>query len=576
MERYKTITFVNLIIFITLFSPGFSLGKSGSKSLSITDVRLIREGEKIVLNIYLIGPFQEWRVFTLNDPTRIVVDIPRASFKAILPKEIDQMEFSPLKKVRMGIHKEKVRFVMDFLIEKIPTYSIVKEKDRLSIKIKREIVKPLEQEARPLEDALSLPYLPLEKQIAPFDSKQGAGLNRDVLDKEAPKLALDEDLKREIFANERETKKEGELNLEGDRRLTWVKNDFKLGLKGYYKNLALISKTGDNDRYFLDLNRFRLDLSESWKETFVLKIIYDQEGLLGSFLRTNEFQRIKSFEKHDLLDLDGELVDRKDFYWHHYLYRAYLRFQSEKFNFSMGRQRIAWGTGKFWNPTDIFNPFNPIQVERDERMGVDSIDAEFFIKPMTAINLVYAPQDSSSRSKGALKFKTTYKDWDFSLLGGKSLKDKVVGGDFATTIFDGGFRGETIYYFAHPRKNYLQFILNYDYTFKNSFYFLVEYLYNSGPLSKSEFLQLIDRGNSTLTKHLIGLNLGYDITPLFRGDLYFIYGPERNGVFIHPKLRYSLKQNIEVVGGMQWFSQRKGSEFELDQNLYFILIQYYF
>ncbi len=576
MERYKKIAFVNFIIFVALFTPSFSLGKTASESLSITDVRLIREDEKIALNIYLKGPFHDCRIFTLNDPTRIVIDIFRANLKAILPREIDQIDLSPLKKVRAEIHKEKVRFVMDFLIEKTPAYSIVKGKDQLSIIIKREIVKPLEQEARPLEDALSLPYLPLEKQIAPFDSKQGEGLTQDAPDKEGPELAPAEDLKREISANERETEKEGESNSEGDRQLTWVKNDFKLGLKGYYKNLALISKTVDNDRYFLDLNRFRLDLTGNWKETFVLKIIYDQEGLLGSYLRTNEFQRIKSFEKHDLLDLDWELVDRKDFYWHHYLYRAYLQFQSEKFNFSMGRQRIAWGTGKFWNPTDIFNPFNPIQVERDERMGVDSIDAEFFIKPMTGINLVYTPQDSSSRSKGALKFKTTYKDLDFSLLGGKSLKDKVVGGDFATTIFDGGFRGETIYYFAHRRKNYLQFILNYDYTFKNSFYFLVEYLYNSGPLSKSEFLQLIDRGNSTLTKHLIGLNLGYDITPLFRGDLNLIYGPERNGVFIHPKLRYSLKQNIEVVGGMQWFNQRKGSEFEFDRNLYFINIQYYF
>ena len=384
----------------------------------------------------------------------------------------------------------------------------------------------------------------------------------------------DLEAKAKTPAREKEVEKEGALSK--DRDLKWKKGDITLDLKGYYKNIALGSKTVDSDKYFLNLNRFRLDLTGSYKDILVLKMVYDHEGLLGDYLRSDEFRRIKSFEGHDLSDLDWKIIDQKDFYWHHSLYRAYLRFQSEKFNLSIGRQRIAWGTGKFWNPTDIFNPFNPLQIERDERVGVDSVDAEFFFRPMTSINLVYAPQDSSSRSKGALKFKNTYENWDFSLSGGKSLKDKIIGGDFATTIFEGGFRGETLYHFVPHGKDYFQFVLNYDYTFKNSFYVLVEYFYNSGPLSKSEFLQLIDRGTSTLTRHLVGANFGYDITPLLRGDLYMIYGLKNEGLFVHPKLRYSVSQNLEVVGGVQWFNQRKGSEFEFDHNLYFVYVQYYF
>lgn len=574
MERYKKIVFVNFIIFIALFTPIFSLGKPATKSLSITDIRLIQEDEKIALNIYLNGPFKDYKVFTLKEPNRIVIDIPYANIKSSISDRIGQIETPPLKSLRIGVYPQKVRFVMDFAMEDIPSYFTVKGKDQLSIEIKKEMVKlsahrawlgghlpdhSQDQKAFFPEEEISFSDCSVDGQVVSLDSADKAG-----------------SVGSEISAHEEETRKEAVSKPEGGRRLTWVKKDFKLDLKGYYKNLGLGSETVDHNKYFLDLNRFRLDFTGDWKDIFILKIIYDQEGLLGSYLRTNEFQRIKSFERHDLLDLDWELADRKDFYWHHYLYRAYLRFQSEKFNLSVGRQRIAWGTGKFWNPTDIFNPFNPIQVERDERIGVDSIDAEFFIQPMTGINLVYAPQDSSSRSKAALKFKTTFKDWDFSLLGGKSLKDKVIGGDFATTIFDGGFRGEAIYYFAHTRKNFLQFILNYDYTFKNSFYFLVEYYYNSGPLPKSEFVQLIDRGISTLTRHLIGVNLGYDITPLLRGDLYLIFGPKKEGVFIQPKVRYSLTQNLEVVGGVQWFNQRKGSEFEFNRDLYFIYIQYYF
>ena len=599
MERYKRIVFVNFIIFILLSNPlnVYAQGKVQTAFLTIKDLKITDEGEKLRLEVYSNKPLRDYKAFTLNSPPRIVLDIPQAKYKGPTPKKMASLELPPIKRVRIGIYPQKVRLVVDLSSQGIPSYSIVKNKTQLSIEIDKKIVKLLDGQALLGKDKADLDKgkLPLQKPLEPSGANISINTKgmmeqipieeerkpstlleakEKVLPQEEEKPLTDLEAKAKTPAREKEVEKEGALSK--DRDLKWKKGDITLDLKGYYKNIALGSKTVDSDKYFLNLNRFRLDLTGSYKDILVLKMVYDHEGLLGDYLRSDEFRRIKSFEGHDLSDLDWKIIDQKDFYWHHSLYRAYLRFQSEKFNLSIGRQRIAWGTGKFWNPTDIFNPFNPLQIERDERVGVDSVDAEFFFRPMTSINLVYAPQDSSSRSKGALKFKNTYENWDFSLSGGKSLKDKIIGGDFATTIFEGGFRGETLYHFVPHGKDYFQFVLNYDYTFKNSFYVLVEYFYNSGPLSKSEFLQLIDRGTSTLTRHLVGANFGYDITPLLRGDLYMIYGLKNEGLFVHPKLRYSVSQNLEVVGGVQWFNQRKGSEFEFDHNLYFVYVQYYF
>ncbi len=42
-----------------------------------------------------------------------------------------------------------------------------------------------------------------------------------------------------------------------------------------------------------------------------------------------------------------------------------------------GRQRIGWGTARFWSPMDMFNPISPLQIESEERQGVDAALAAF-------------------------------------------------------------------------------------------------------------------------------------------------------------------------------------------------------
>jgi hypothetical protein len=47
---------------------------------------------------------------------------------------------------------------------------------------------------------------------------------------------------------------------------------------------------------------------------------------------------------------------------------------AHKVFFTLGRQHIKWGTGRFWNPTDFLNPLklNPLDII-DQRLGVDML-----------------------------------------------------------------------------------------------------------------------------------------------------------------------------------------------------------
>ncbi|MFX8565689.1 hypothetical protein ABTL91_18930, partial [Acinetobacter baumannii] len=73
--------------------------------------------------------------------------------------------------------------------------------------------------------------------------------------------------------------------------------------------------------------------------------------------------------------------------------RAWIGVEDEGGALRAGRQRIAWGTGKIWNPTDVVNPYQPTSIERDERRGVDALYAREGLGALGQAELVWAGED---------------------------------------------------------------------------------------------------------------------------------------------------------------------------------------
>ena len=135
---------------------------------------------------------------------------------------------------------------------------------------------------------------------------------------------------------------------------------------GYYKNLFVASETvaPAGERYTLDLNRLRLELKGNLTESVALDLQYDNEVLLGSYLRTAQFAAQKDAPSGQYWDLESNYAEGGSYYARHLLYRANLTFSRGDTDLRLGRQRIAWGTGRFWSPLDLFNPINSIALER--------------------------------------------------------------------------------------------------------------------------------------------------------------------------------------------------------------------
>jgi hypothetical protein len=215
----------------------------------------------------------------------------------------------------------------------------------------------------------------------------------------------------------------------------------ELRLSGYYKNLLLRSETWGHERFDLDLNRLRLKLEGELAPRLAFEIQYDNEVLLGDYLGTTQFQQQKDIPPPQYGRAEANYLERPSLYGTHRLYRALLTAEFGDTDLRLGRQRIAWGTGRFWSPLDLLNPFSPVALERDERLGVDALLVEHKFGAVSRLS-AGAPSRQPGRSSRALQWHDNTRGIDYSLTAGRFAGDDVIGVDVAGQIGQAGIRAE--------------------------------------------------------------------------------------------------------------------------------------
>ena len=153
----------------------------------------------------------------------------------------------------------------------------------------------------------------------------------------------------------------------------------------------------------------------------ILKIDYDHQPDFGTFVSTGDFRIAKKqTEERQFLDLSQAFLEEDNAFYEHRLYRASLLYTSKPFSLEVGRQQIPWGVGHFFTPTDLFNPFNPTQIELDERDGVDAVN--FTIKKTHGIKteFVYTPPGKQLHPQRYLaRFSGDVEGYEIGILGGR-------------------------------------------------------------------------------------------------------------------------------------------------------------
>lgn len=333
---------------------------------------------------------------------------------------------------------------------------------------------------------------------------------------------------------------------------------------GHYVNLFSASKTTTGQRFISDLQRIRLEFNLSYREFLKSTFIYDSTFLVSNFIKTSDFYLVQSRKRKQFLDLDDEIVLRKNFRYEHFLYRAYIDYRKDDWEILVGRQQIPWGLGKFWTPTDLFNPYDPLSLEKEERQGVDALNIHNFSGYNKSWEIVYLPQKKNRESIIAGRMRYSFNDKELGVITGESKEDEVIGIHFLTNLIKASLRMEGTFTNAQDEHDYFKFVFNIDYTFPNSFYLLGEYYYNGqGRRDKNTYQRLRQtRGEiDFMGQDFLGLTLGYDVTSLIRFNHYTVFNLNDQSLFFNPEIHWSISQNNVLLLGAQLFVGKLDTEF---------------
>ena len=166
------------------------------------------------------------------------------------------------------------------------------------------------------------------------------------------------------------------------------------------------------------------------------------------------------------------------------LNRAFIDFTpNDLISVRLGKQRLAWGNGYAWNPTDILDESRDAFTDIDDPQGVMAFRSDLHLGSVTAQAIV-TPKDSWEDSGRALRFKISPAGLDLTLgLAQKGSNSTATLADFAYSLSGVGIHGEALYQaegneFRDDKQDILNYLVGADYNFPGGFYMAFEYYHN--------------------------------------------------------------------------------------------------
>lgn len=357
-------------------------------------------------------------------------------------------------------------------------------------------------------------------------------------------------------------------------------------VSGSFRNLFSASRSlYTHARYADDLSRVRLRVAGARGDGFSYEIVADSETHVGNRVTLPDFAEVRHRQDATWLDLQHVVVDQTYAYSDLSLYRGSASFRTASTTVTVGRQRIAWGTARFWSPADVFNPIDPLQVEGDVRQGVDAVQVEWAPPDRGwRATAVYAPQERWERSTAALRMGRTVAGWDITAFGGRFRQDWVGGADAAGQWGGAGVRAEMTYTRrseTSPSDNALRFTAGADYAWSRV-YVVGEYFYNQarppcGSIAACALTFVLPTTELfTFHRHFASVGARYSLTPLLKAETYLVADLTGSSLLVNPLLRYNAATNIDLSIGAQLFASGTSGEFRGVPNLLFAQVDLHF
>lgn len=329
----------------------------------------------------------------------------------------------------------------------------------------------------------------------------------------------------------------------------------KLLMNGYLKDMVITDFSLSDNTLWTNLVHNRLNFKWYPNDKFSAFLELRTQWYTGDYVRL-----IPNFEdqigaSEDYFDLSWTVASNENNVLHTMIDRIYVEYQSNDWNVRLGRQRINWGVSMIWNPNDLFNAYSYVDFDYEERPGSDALRVQKFTGFASSIEVATNLADSLEAWVGAAKWATNKWNYDFQVIGGVARKDVTLGGAWAGNIKQGGFKGEFTYFIpiaGSDKNNAIVSTLSYDYSYKNSLYFNVSFLFNSdgaldlGTSGFFDFYGVLTARNLSPYKYTTFVMASYPFHPLVNGSLAIMNFPGNKTMFVNPTVTISLLDNLDL------------------------------
>jgi len=310
----------------------------------------------------------------------------------------------------------------------------------------------------------------------------------------------------------------------------------------------------------------RVELSAGWQ---IDGTIASDRSLVGSTSLGSPVPAAgrSAADSRRLTDFGRVIVERDSSLVQHNLDLLAVKVILPKGELVVGRQVLSWGTGRFWNPTDLLSPFAPTDVDREVRHGVDAVRYSMPLGKTSLLDLLYLPQKEGWAQGGVARVQANARGFDVSVSAAKYVSDVVFGADTAGDIGPLGVHAEAAYTLGLANlggpgdveidERFVRAVAGVDYRPADTWTLGAEYYFNGLGARRPGGYAGVLRGERARRgevfgagRHYLGLSAANQATPLLTLQLLLLANLADPSALAIPVAEYWAAQKVLVrVGG---------------------------
>lgn len=220
--------------------------------------------------------------------------------------------------------------------------------------------------------------------------------------------------------------------------------------------------------------------------------------------------------------------------------RFFYRKRFDRYTLGLGRQAIDWGSGRLWQPLNVFGAFAPTDLDTDYKPGIDALTVDAYPSAFSTLTGTYVlgPKDEDdTENSSAIHYRRQVGVLsEISLLAASVIGNRVVGAAFESAWGGMGWRAEGVHYtLKQTDENAFFWIAGIDYMLEDGTLIAAEWYDNSRGANREDELPakitdplVVYRLQQHLGRQILGLSLSRDLTPLLNGGYTLLVGALRD------------------------------------------------